>query len=109
MSDDPGILAMIGVRIQPFFAGVAGGAVGALADSKSGLLAWMSYVGAGGLTANFLADPALHVIPVSFLSEGGAGFIIGLGALAIVRTIIGVIRKWNPAFGTNNGGPHDVR
>jgi hypothetical protein len=98
---DPGLLEQIGVRIQPAFAGMMGGIVGAWADGKAGLAAWISYVGAGCLTANFLAEAASHIIG---LNEGVSGFIVGLGALAIVRTIIGVIKKWHPQFG-NGGNP----
>jgi hypothetical protein len=98
---DLGLLEQIGVRIQPAFAGMMGGIVGAWADGNAGIGAWLAYVGAGCLTANYLAEPATRVIPV-MVSEGVAGFIVGLAALAIVRTIIGLINRWKPALG--NGG-----
>jgi hypothetical protein len=100
---DPGLLEQIGIRIQPAFAGMMGGIVGAWADGKAGLVAWCSYVGSGLITANYLAEPSIHVMPFS-VSEGVAGFIVGLGALVIVRTLIGFIKRWHPQFSNNDGG-----
>lgn len=94
MTDDPGLLAELGIRVPAAFAGLAGGVVGAWADGKSGYLAWASYCGAGLITGNFLAMPATHVIP--WVNEGGAGFIVGCCALAVVRTLIGAAKKWQP-------------
>lgn len=98
---DPGLLEQIGIRIQPAFAGAMGGIVGAWADGKAGYIAWVSYVGAGCITSNFLAEPASHVIG---FNEGVAGFVVGLGALAIVRTLIGVIKRWHPDIASKLGG-----
>lgn len=105
MPDDPGLLAELGVKVQPAFAGLAGGVVGAWADGKAGLISWISYIGAGGITANFLAEPAMGVIPFK-VSEGTSGFIVGLSALAIVRILVGLINKWNPSLlgKANDGG-----
>lgn len=94
MPVDPGLLDQLGIRVPAMFAGLAGGLVGAYADGKAGLAAWIAYVVSGGLTANFLAEPAQKYIPL--VSEGGAGFVVGLTALVIVRTIIGAAKKWHP-------------
>jgi len=96
---DPGILETLGIRVGAAFAGLAGGVVGAWADGQSGFLTWCSYCGAGLITGNFLALPATHVIP--WVSEGGAGFIVGCSALVVVRGIIAAARKWAPQL---NGG-----
>ena len=97
---DPGLLEQIGIRVPAAFAGLMGGIVGAWADGRAGLIAWSSYLGAGCITSNFLAEPASHV---TMMNEGVSGFIVGIGALAIVRTIIGVIKQWHPKFGNGNG------
>jgi hypothetical protein len=96
---DPGWLEIIGIRIPAAFAGAMGGIVGCFADGKAGFTAWLSYIGCGLITANFLAEPAISLLsPAVKVNDGVAGFIVGLGALAIARTIIGAIRKWHPAF-----------
>ncbi len=100
MLGDPGLLDMLGIRVSAAFAGLAGGVVGAWADGKSGFLTWCSYCGAGLITGNFLALPATHVIPL--VNEGGAGFLVGCCALAVVRAFIGAARKWAPQL--MNGG-----
>lgn len=92
--DEHQILTQYGLRITSLFAGFAGGLVGAWADGSSGWLTWLSYVVCGGLTANWLAEPATHVIP--WVNEGSAGFIVGTSALIIVRTLTGLARRWNP-------------
>jgi hypothetical protein len=98
MPDDPGILASIGIRVSSLFAGFAGGLVGAWADEKAGLGTWIAYAVGGGLTANYLAVEATHFLP-AWISEGGAGFIVGGSALMIVRTIKGLVNSWRPQWG----------
>jgi len=101
---DPGILEQIGVRVPAAFAGLAGGLVGAWADGRAGFGSWMAYVGAGVLTANWLAEPAIQVLPIK-VSEGVAGFIIGTAALSIVRLLIGAVKRWHPELVSKpNGG-----
>ena len=100
MSEDPGILATIGIRVPALFAGLAGGVVGAWADHSAGISVWIGYIVCGGLTANFFAEPAMHVIP--YVGEGGAGFIVGACALAIVRAIKEAVSKWKPQIGGSN-------
>jgi hypothetical protein len=87
-------LAEVGIKISALFAGFGGGLVGAWADGRSGWKVWVGYVLCGGITANYLAEPATHIIPL--VNEGGAGFAVGTSALIIVRTLIGLARKWNP-------------
>lgn len=91
---DPGFLEQLGLSVPAAFAGLAGGVVGAWADGRAGIVAWSSYIGAGFLTAGYLAESAVHVIP--YTSPGSAGFVVGLGALAIARIIIGGIKRWHP-------------
>jgi hypothetical protein len=98
MADDPGILAGIGIRVSSFFAGTAGGLVGAWADEKASLGTWIAYAICGGLTANYLGADAMHFMP-SWVSEGGAGFVVGGSALVIVRAIKGLINSWRPQLG----------
>lgn len=98
MADDPGMLAQIGIRVSSLFAGFAGGLVGAWADEKASLGTWIAYAGCGGLTANYLATDAMHFLP-SWITEGGAGFIVGGSALVIVRTIKGLVNTWRPQPG----------
>lgn len=107
MPDDIGLLAQLGIRVPAMFAGLAGGLVGAWADGKAGLLTWIIYCGAGGLTANWLAEPFAPIFTkILFfglfdVKEGLAGFLVGGCALAIMRTIIGLARKWTPNGGQN--------
>jgi hypothetical protein len=95
MADDIGILASIGIRVSAFFAGTAGGLVGAWADERASLGTWIAYAVCGGLTANYLSADAMHFMP-SWVSEGGAGFIVGGTALVIVRALKGIINSWKP-------------
>lgn len=88
------LATQVGIRIGAMFAGFAGGLVGAWADGRSGWSVWLAYVVSGGLTANWLAEPATHVLP--WVNEGGAGFVVGTCALVLVRTIIGAARRWHP-------------
>lgn len=96
MSDDAGLLTMIWsvIRVPAAFSGLAGGVLGAWADGKSGWKAWFTYCGAGFIAGNFFAEPAMHFVP--WLNEGGAGCMVGACALVIVRTMIGVTKKWTP-------------
>lgn len=101
MADDVGLLALLGVRVSALFAGVCGGIVGAWADQKASLSVWVGYVVCGGLTGNFFAEPAMHIIqPIPlvgpFVNEGGAGFIVGACALGIIRVIKDAVSKWRP-------------
>jgi hypothetical protein len=98
MSDDAGILANVGIRVSSLFAGVAGGLVGAWADEKASLATWVAYAVGGGLTANYLGVEAMHFLP-SWVSEGGAGFIVGGSALMIVRTLKALVTSWRPQLG----------
>lgn len=93
MSD---FLEEIGIRVPALFAGLAGGIVGAWADSRVSWQQWLAYAICGGLTSNFLAEPATHVLP--YVKEGGAGFIVGCTALIIVRTIAELVKRWKPAL-----------
>lgn len=98
MPDDPGLFAMLGVKVPNMFAGLAGGIVGAWVTRAAGVATILGYIVCGALTANFLASPALHILP-DWVGEGGAGFIIGLGAMAICASILGAIAKWTPSIG----------
>lgn len=96
MADD--ILSSIGIRVVSLFAGLSGGLVGAWADEKAGLGTWIVYALAGGLTANYFTAEAMHFLP-AWITEGGAGFIVGGSALVIVRTVKGAINSWRPQLG----------
>ena len=98
---DHGILAQLGIKVPNMFAGAAGGLVGAMVSRKAGIATFLSYFFSGALTSNFLAKPALHVMP-DWVGEGGAGFIIGLGAMTICALLIGAINKWNPLSGSKS-------
>lgn len=98
MADDLGVLSSFGIRVASLFAGFAGGLVGAWADEKASVGAWLACMFCGGLTANFLSLDATHFLP-SWVSEGGIGFAIGLGAYPIARTIKGLVSSWRPQFG----------
>jgi hypothetical protein len=97
MPDDPGILTSIGIRVPAMFAGLAGGIVGAWADRTAGAAMWAGYIVCGGLTANFFAEPAQKVIP--YVNEGGAGFVVGICALAIIKAVKEIVAKWQPQIG----------
>lgn len=102
MPDDPGLLAQIGVRVPALFAGLAGGIVGAWADQKAGIATWLGAIVCGGLTANWLAEPATHMIPgFTSANEGVAGFIVGGCAYGIVVAIKKTVSAWAPAVGGN--------
>lgn len=93
MSEDPGFLASIWHPLSAF-SGLAGGIVGAWADNKASLKVWALYGAAGLLTANFLGQDAMRVIP--YVSEGGAGFIVGGCALSLIILFRNIIAKWQP-------------
>lgn len=101
MANDVGFLAELGLKIQASFGGLAGGIVGAWADEQATLKMWGIYAGAGLLTGNFMAAPALPVfqtIPIMgpLISEGGSGFLIGTCALIAVRTVRRLANNWKP-------------
>lgn len=94
------LVELLGINITSAFAGAMGGVVGAWADGKAGFAAWISYVGAGMITANYLADQAAHLTGVT---QTVGGFVVGLAALVIVKAIIAVIKKWHPRFNGSQG------
>jgi hypothetical protein len=101
MADDIGLAAQLGIRVAALFAGVCGGIVGAWADQQASLSMWVGYVVCGGLTGNFFAEPAMHIInpiPVfgPYVNEGGAGFIVGACALGIIRGVKELVSRWRP-------------
>jgi hypothetical protein len=101
MQDVPDFWSYIGVNLSALMAGLAGGVVGAWADGKSGLLAWMGYIMCGGLTGAYLGESASHVIPAT--NPAGAGFIVGGCALVVMRLLRGVLSRYGLKLSGGNG------
>jgi hypothetical protein len=104
------LLSQIGVRVPDLFAGLAGGVVRTLLDSKlQPVITVMSAI-TGGLTANYTAQTLsaginriIEPLAGAPLDKGFSAFVIGLGAMWICQAIIGKVRRWSGG-GQNGGG-----
>ena len=93
MSDDPGILAQIGVNLHDIVAGFAGGTLNSIIFKRSDPVSIISSMVAGALTANYLSEPIGHYIGTG---TGPSGFIVGLTSMAICQGIVEAARSWRP-------------
>lgn len=106
MADD--FLKEIGIRIPDLFAGLAGGVVRTLFDSRFKPVFTILSAVSGGLTANYLAEPfAIGFNKLFSVWMGGAtvdhgvsGFFVGLTAMTLCQAIIAKVRRW---LGTDGG------
>jgi len=93
MSDDPGLLVQIGVRLQDLIAGLMGGVVNAFVFSRSDPWSIIGSMVVGALTANYLSDPIGRMIGTS---GGATAFIVGLAGMAICQGIVEAAKNWHP-------------
>lgn len=105
MSDDPGFLIQLGVKIPDLIAGFAGGVVNAIALKRSDPWSIIGSVIVGGLTANYLTDVIAHYTGTS---GGTAAFIVGLAGMALCQGIVEAAKSWRP-FGTQTRTTPDAR
>lgn len=94
------MLSEMGIRLADSLAGFAGGV--AYVCVMRGLPAWTAVgtVVLGTLTANYLGE---HVAKVTSLNQGAAGFVTGLGAMAICQGIIKASRAWRVGPARHDG------
>lgn len=93
-------LAELGLNLKTLVSGFAGGVVSAFLMRNIKAVEAVSSVIVGTLTAAFLADHAVRYLGVT---EGAAGFLVGLTAMVVCQRIIDAARKWAPpSFGGRN-------
>jgi len=85
-------LVAIGVNAKILIAGFAGGVVKALYDKSKSPVDVLSSVIGGALTANYVAGVAIKWSGLNGITEGFAGFAVGVGGMLIVQGILGAIR-----------------
>jgi hypothetical protein len=96
MSNDPGILIHLGVKLPDLIAGAAGGVVNAFIFRRVSPSAAAASVVVGALTANYLAEIAVHVFGAYSPSQGAAAFIVGLTGMVVCQTIVAAAASWRP-------------
>ena len=102
MADEPGLLFTLGIKLPDLFAGFAGGVVNAFVFKRSDPWAVAGSMVVGAFTANYLGEPATHVLG---LSNGASAFIVGIAGMAICQGIIAAVQNWKPSIssGGKNG------
>ena len=103
----------VGIHVPDLFAGLAGGVVRTLLDSRFKPVYTVISAVTGGITANYLADPFTAGFNKLFsawfggatLNENVSGFLVGLTAMTLCQVLIAKIRKWSGAD-ANDGGGH---
>lgn len=92
-------LLAFGIRLNDVIAGFAGAVVSALLSRN--VTAWQAVatVVIGTLTAAYFTEPAARWAGVS---DGPAGFLVGLTAMIVCQTLIERARHWKP-----RSGPHE--
>ena len=95
MADPTGVtfLDSLGLRLPDLVAGLAGGAVNAVVFRRVNPWAAAGSMVVGGLTANYLGEPAAHVLS---LGNGAASFIVGVAGMALCQAIISAAQNWRP-------------
>jgi hypothetical protein len=83
-------LEEFGLNAKLLIAGFAGGVVHAIVVKQTKPLAVIGSVLTGTLTANFLTPAAAHYVG-GWLNESGAGFIVGLAAMAICQGMMALV------------------
>jgi len=88
-----GLLADLGIHLNNAVAGFAGGVVNAFVFRRSDPWSIVGSVVVGTLTAAYLGEPV-----AGYLGAKGAaaGFIVGLGGMAICQGILEALKKWRP-------------
>lgn len=95
-------LTLIGIKVPDLIAGIAGGMVNAILFQRSAPWAAAASVVAGGLTANYMAEPTAKMFA---MNVGPAGFVIGLTAMIVCQGLMAGAQKWASSKGTTD----DVR
>jgi hypothetical protein len=93
MSDDPGWLLSIGVKMPDLIAGFAGGVVNAFVFKRADPASIVGSMIVGALTANYLSESVGHYLGTS---GGAAAFIVGLAGMAICQGIVEAAKSWRP-------------
>lgn len=105
MSDDPGFLISLGIKMPDLVAGFAGGVVNAIALKRSDPWSILSSVIVGGFGANYLSEPFQHYLGTSVQTSG---FLVGLGGMALFQGLIAGMSKWN-VFTSQTKANQDVK
>lgn len=92
-----GLMAQLGIDASTAFAGLAGGIVAAAADGKSTLSWWFVYAMCGSLTAIYLTDAIVPLMPFH-LTKVAAAFVVGGCALIIIRAMRSTATRWFPSI-----------
>lgn len=95
-------LQSIGIKVPDIVAGIAGGMVNAILFQRSSPIAAVASVIAGGLTANYIADPMAKQFSMNL---GPAGFVIGLTAMIVCQGLMAGAQKWADSKGKKNEEP----
>lgn len=102
---DPDFLKEVGLKAPDLFAGLSGGIVRTLFETRFKPVVTILSAVSGGLTANFLAQPFSVGFDKIFsawfggvsIDHGVAGFFVGLTAMTICQSIIAKVRRWSGA------------
>lgn len=99
MSDDPGFLISLGIKMPDLVAGFAGGVVNAFVFKRSDPVSIIGSMIVGALTANYLSGPIGHYVGTG---PGASAFIVGLAGMAICQGIVEAAKSWKPFQGNNS-------
>jgi hypothetical protein len=84
MSDDPSLLAQIGLRVPELTGGAAGGIVNSFLFRASTALSILGNITVGALMANYVTESAVRIMGTS---ERLTGFAIGLAGMAAAQIL----------------------
>jgi hypothetical protein len=99
MSDDPGLLIWLNLKLPDMVAGFAGGVVSAIALKRSDPWSIIGSVVVGGFMSNYLSETFSHYVGTT---QGTSGFLLGLGGMALAQGLIAGVAKWTPFKGSGN-------
>lgn len=98
-------LASLHIRIGDVIAGLAGGTVHAYAFNRSDAYSKIGSVVVGCLTSTYLTESVVNYAARWFvITDGTAGFIVGLCGMSICQAFLGASRRWKPAIPPFGGG-----
>lgn len=101
MSDDPGFLAQLGIRLPDMVAGLAGGIVNAFVIRRADPISILGSIIVGALTANYLSGSLANYLGTG---PGVGGFVVGVAGMAICQGILEAAKSWRPFQPTTRSG-----
>lgn len=96
------ILLELGVKAPDLVAGFAGGIVNAVVFRRVNPTAIVGSVLVGMFTANYLGSAVAVYIHTS---DSTASFLVGVGGMAFVQSIVEAMKSWRPFGGRDASRP----